>query len=215
MYQPPQFRQEDRDRIHALMRDNPFGLFITCGASGLLANGIPFVFDPSVGEHGVLRGHLARANGQWRDCIGGIEALVVFRGVDHYVRPGWYETKRETGKVVPTWNYAMVQARGKATAFEDADRLRAQVSDVTGMMEAPHPDAWAASDAPEDFLKAQIKGIVGIEIVLTELVGKWKTSGNRPEADRRGVVDGLRGLASDEAGAMAALVAETLPENNA
>ncbi len=215
MYQPPQFRQEDRERIHALMRENPFGLLITSGASGLLANGVPLAFDPSAGELGVLRGHLARANGQWRDCAGGTEALVVFRGVDHYVRPGWYETKRETGKVVPTWNYAMVQARGTATAVEDADWLRAQVSEVTGMMESAHPDAWAASDAPEDFMKAQLKGIVGIEIVLTDLVGKWKTSGNRPEADRRGVVEGLRGLGSDEAETMAALVAETLPENKA
>ena len=215
MYQPPQFRQEDLDRIHALMRDNPFGLLITAGASGLLANGIPFAFDPSAGEHGVLRGHLARANGQWRDCVGGIEALVVFRGVDHYVRPGWYETKRETGKVVPTWNYAVVQARGTATAVEDAAWLRAQVSEVTAMMEEGRSEAWAASDAPEDFMTSQIKGIVGVEIVLTDLVGKWKTSGNRPEADRRGVVEGLRALGSDGAGAMAALVAETLPEAKA
>jgi transcriptional regulator len=214
MYQPPLFRQEDRERIHAVMRAHPFGLLITSGASGLLANGIPFFFDPAIGMHGVLRGHLARANGQWKDCgPEGIDALVVFQGADSYVRPGWYETKRETGKVVPTWNYVMVQARGRARAIEDEAWMRTQITDVTAHMERPRDAPWAPGDAPEDFLRAQIKGIVGIEIMLTDLVGKWKTSQNRTEQDRKGVVEGLAAAEDERARTMASLVAATLPES--
>ena len=159
---------------------------------------------------GTLRCHVAKANGQWKEIGDGLEALVVFQGSDHYIRPNWYETKRETHKVVPTWNYAMVQARGIARAIEDKHWLAQQIRGVTTMMEGGAPEPWSVEDAPEDFIASQIKGIVGIEIALTALDGKWKTSQNRNEADRQGVVAGLSQLGDPAAEQMAALVAGTL-----
>ncbi|MCP8939815.1 FMN-binding negative transcriptional regulator [Alsobacter sp. SYSU M60028] len=208
MYQPPLFRETDRERQHALIRENPFGLFVTAGAGGLIANGIPFVLDADGPGPGVLRGHVARANPQWRDCVGGCPALVVFQGPEHYVTPSWYATKAETGKVVPTWNYAMAQARGTARAIEDPAWLHAQIRALTGQMEGSRAAPWAVDDAPADFLAGQVKGIVGIEIALEALDGKWKVSQNRPEADRAGVVAGLGEIGTDAAAAMAALVAK-------
>ena len=145
---------------------------------------------------------------QWRDCLGGCQALVIFQGPEHYVTPSWYATKRETAKVVPTWNYAMVQARGTATAIEDPAWLHRQIRGLTDMMEARRAEPWAVDDAPADFLASQVKGIVGIEIVLTAIDGKWKASQNRDESDRAGVVEGLSEIGSGEAEAMAALVAK-------
>ncbi len=208
MYQPPHFRETDLARQHALIRQHPFGMLVTDGAGGLMANGIPFLIDPEGSEFGTLRGHLARANMQWRDCLGGCQALVIFQGPEHYVTPSWYATKRETAKVVPTWNYAMVQARGTATAIEDPAWLHRQIRGLTDMMEARRAEPWAVDDAPADFLASQVKGIVGIEIVLTAIDGKWKASQNRNESDRAGVVEGLSEIGSGEAEAMAALVAK-------
>lgn len=208
MYQPPHFRETDRTRQHALIRANPFGLLITAGEGGLTANGIPFVLESAASGQGVLRGHLARANGQWRDCVGGCQAVVVFQGPEHYVTPSWYETKRQTGKVVPTWNYAMVQARGVAHAVEDASWLQAQIRALTDMMEGRRPEPWAVDDAPADFLAGQVKGIVGIEIEIAFLDGKWKASQNRSDADRAGVAEGLAGLGTNAAIEMAELVAK-------
>ena len=210
MYQPPAFKEDDQAAMAALMRACPLGLLITAGAGGVIANAIPFLYDPDMGRHGTLRCHVAKANGQWKEIGDGLEALVVFQGSDHYIRPGWYETKRETHKVVPTWNYAMVQARGIARAIEDKNWLAQQIRAVTTMMEGGAPEPWAVDDAPDDFIASQIKGIVGIEIELTGLNGKWKTSQNRNEADRRGVVEGLQALGDGSADVMAALVAQTL-----
>jgi transcriptional regulator len=210
MYQPPAFKEDDHAAMAALMRACPLGLLITAGASGVMANAIPFLYDPATGPHGALRCHVAKANGQWKEIGDGLEALVVFQGSDHYIRPGWYETKRETHKVVPTWNYAMVQARGLARAIEDKMWLAQQIRAVTTMMEGGAPEPWSVDDAPDDFIASQIKGIVGIEITLTALSGKWKTSQNRNEADRRGVVEGLQALGDGSADMMAALVAQTL-----
>lgn len=206
MYQPPHFRETDAERQHALIRSHPLGMLVTAGASGLLANPIPFFLDVEPGGPAVLRGHLARANGQWRDCLGGCPALVVFQGPEHYVTPSWYETKRETGKVVPTWNYAVVQARGTATAIEDAAWLHRQIRALTDMMEGRRPEPWAVDDAPDDFLAGQVKGIVGLEIVVDALEGKWKVSQNRNEADRGGVAEGLSSIGTQAAAAMADLV---------
>jgi transcriptional regulator len=208
MYQPPHFRETDVDRQYALIRARPFGLLITAGPGGLQANGIPFVLDPAPAPFGMLRGHVAKANPQWRDCLGGCPAIVVFQGPEHYVTPSWYETKKETGKVVPTWNYVMVQARGTARAIEDAAWLHAQVRALTDMMETDRPEPWAVDDAPAPFLESQVKGIVGIEIAIASLDGKWKASQNRPEPDRAGVESGLADIGTAEAQAMAAAVAK-------
>jgi transcriptional regulator len=190
MYEPPLHRQEDRAAIEALMRAHPLGLLVSHGAGGLLANAIPFTRVEDGSAHGLLRAHLARANPQWRD-LDGAEALVVFQGPNAYVTPSWYATKRETGKVVPTWNYVMVQARGTARVVNEADWLRAEVERLTDARERTREHPWAVGDAPEDFIAQQLRAIVGLEITVTDLRGKWKASQNRPAADREGVIAGL------------------------
>ena len=191
MYQPPHFRQDDQSAQHALIRAFPLGLLITCATDGPVANPVPFQLVEDTGEKGVLRCHLARANDQWRSISEGSPALAVFQGADSYITPSWYETKRETGKVVPTWNYATVQVRGPARLVEDADWLLRHVSALTDRHEAGRSEPWAVTDAPEAYVKAQLKGIIGIEIEIATIAGKWKVSQNRPAADSAGVADGL------------------------
>ncbi len=206
MYQPPPFREDRLDAQHGLIRDHPLGLLITHGAAGLFVSPLPFLLDAATSPLGILRGHLARANPQWRD-LGDGEALVVFQGAATYVTPSWYETKRETGKVVPTWNYAMVQVRGRPRVVEDRAWLARQVADLTDVLEGRRAQPWAVTDAPEPYVAGQLKGIVGVEIEIAGIEGKWKVSQNRPEADRAGVVDGLRAQGDETSGAMADLVA--------
>ncbi len=204
MYQPPHFQEEGRAVLAALVRAHPLGLLVTAGPGGLIANPVPFLLYTE-GEQGVLRAHLARANPQWRELEAVEDCLVVFQGPEAYVTPSWYATKRETGRVVPTWNYATVQARGRPRAISDAGWLRRQVDDLTAAREGGRPEPWAVSDAPEPFVAAQLRAIVGVEIVLTEVAGKWKMSQNRAAEDRAGVA---RGLAAEGLAAVAALVAE-------
>lgn len=190
MYQPPHHREDRLDVQHALIQSHPFGLLISSGTEGLLANAIPFLLQPSMGSLGTLECHIARANGQWRD-IDGQQVLVVFQGPQSYVSPSFYETKRETGKVVPTWNYAMVQVRGVARLRSDPEWLGKQIDALTSRHETGRTPSWAVSDAPRTYIECQLRGIVGIEIEIAAIEGKWKVSQNRPEADRRGVADGL------------------------
>ena len=191
MYLPPAFREDRLDVQHQLIRNHPLGLLVTVGADGPIAGPLPFVVDAAAGKLGTLRGHLARGNMQWKESNLDIYALVIFQGPDVYVTPSWYETKKETGKVVPTWNYAMVQVRGKIQVMDDAGWLAAQIAALTDQMEGRRPKPWAVSDAPPDYIQSQIKGIVGLEIEIAEIEGKWKVSQNRPVADRQGVVKGL------------------------
>jgi transcriptional regulator len=191
MYEPPLHRKDSLEAQHALIRSQPLGLLICNGPEGLEANSIPFLIDASASKLGTLRAHMARANKQWRSLREAAEALVVFQGPDRYISPNWYATKRETGKVVPTWNYVMVQARGKPRVIEDAEWLRAQIEELTRTHEGRRPAPWAVSDAPADFIAMQIKAIVGLEIEIAHISGKWKASQNRPAADREGVVAGL------------------------
>ena len=191
MYQPPHFREDDLGTQHALIRAHPLGMLITSGNSGLLANPVPFHLDGEAAEKGVLRLHLARANSQWKDIRDGASVLAVFQGADSYVTPSWYQTKQETGKVVPTWNYAIVQARGPARIVEDAGWLLAQIEAITSQHESSRPMPWSVNDAPDDFISAPLKGIVGVEIEISEIEGKWKVSQNRPVGDREGVASGL------------------------
>ena len=175
-----------------------------------MANPIPFLVDADAGPFGTLRAHLARANGQWAELAesarSGGECLVVFQGPQEYVTPSWYATKREHGKVVPTWNYATVHCWGVPRVVDDPDWLRRQLDDLTLLREGPRPAPWAVEDAPEPFVQSQIKGIIGVEIPIARIEGKWKVSQNRPEADRAGVFEGLRAEQGDTE--MAALVAE-------
>jgi transcriptional regulator len=198
MYQPPHFREDDLGVQHALIRAHPLGMLITAGNAGLLANPVPFHLDAEASQKGTLRLHLARANAQWKDIRDGAAVLAVFQGAESYVTPSWYETKRETGKVVPTWNYAIVQATGPAVVIEDADWLLTQINAITSQHEGGRTKPWAVEDAPNDFIRAQLKGIVGIEIPIGEIEGKWKVSQNRPAADWQGVADGLTEIPGQE-----------------
>jgi transcriptional regulator len=201
MYQPPHHVEDRAEVMHALMRAHPLGLLVSNGPDGPIANPLPFLLDADAAPHGRLRGHLSKANQQWRRISERPQepVLVAFQGVDTYITPSWYATKRETGKVVPTWNYAIVQARGHARIIDDRDWLAGQINELTGTHEAGRTDPWHVADAPEPFIEAQIKGIIGIEIDIVSLVGKWKVSQNRPAADREGVVHGLKAERDDAA----------------
>lgn len=191
MYEPPHFRENDLSVLHDAIERHPLGLLISNGPAGVLADAVPFLLDPAAGPRGTLRCHLARANPQWHALENAEEALVVFQASQAYITPSWYATKRETGKVVPTWNYVMVQARGRPRLIHDPAWLHANVTALTTRHEAGRAEPWAVSDAPESFIAAQLKGIVGLEIEITDLRGKFKQSQNRPEADRDGVAAGL------------------------
>lgn len=191
---------------HALIRAHPFGALVTTGAEGLEATHMPFVLDASASPFGTLRGHISRANHQWQTLDPEQDALVIFQGADAYITPSWYPLKAETGKVVPTWNYAIVHAYGRVRVVEDADWLLKNVSALTDQHEGPREAPWAVSDAPADFIAGMLKGIVGIEIELSRIQGKWKVSQNRGAADRQGVVAGLTAQADDESVQMAGLV---------
>lgn len=191
MYQPPHFREEDLAVKHALIRAHPLGLLISSSDAGPVANPIPFHLDTTSGPNGRLQAHLAKANGQWKDIRDGAPVLVVFQGPQAYITPSWYQTKQETGKVVPTWNYAIVQVRGPARVIDDADWIRAQIEALTHGREDSRAKPWAVGDAPEPFIASQIKGIIGIEIDIAEIDGKWKVSQNRSADDQAGVVAGL------------------------
>ena len=203
MYLPAHHRMDDPAAERALIRVRPFGLLVTNGPGGLMANPAPFLLDETTGPHGTLRAHLARANPQWREADGSREALVVFQDVDAYITPSWYETKRETGKVVPTWNYSAVHVYGKLRAIEDRDWLRKLVGDLTDTHESAREQPWKVSDAPDDYIDVMLRGIVGIEIEIARIEGKAKVSQNRSDADREGVVAGLRAQGDDAALLMA------------
>lgn len=193
MYQPPHFIETRQDVLHGLIRSHPLGLLISNGQDGPVANAIPFLLDIEAGPNCKLRAHLAKANPQWRLLADNPASpvLVVFQGADAYVTPSWYETKRETGKVVPTWNYAIVQVRGMVTVIDDAQWIAQQISDLTLSQEGAREAPWAVTDAPPSYIQSQIKGIIGLEIEIAEISGKWKVSQNRPVADRVGVAEGL------------------------
>jgi transcriptional regulator len=209
MYQPPHFRVEDRAVLLDVIRANPLGLLITSGAGGLMANPIPFVISGEAGQER-LRAHLARPNPQWREIDAGADPLVVFQSIDHYVSPGWYETKRETHKVVPTWNYIIVQIRGPARVDDSAGYLSDQIDQLTREHEGKRETRWSVTDAPADFIAAQMRGIVGVEIEMREISGKFKLSQNRPVSDQQGVHDGLAGEGDPDAEAMRTMIAAHL-----
>jgi transcriptional regulator len=206
MYQPAHFHEDRLEVQHALIRAHPLGILVTGGAATLDANPVPFLLDAEASVLGTLRAHVARANAIWRELERSPEVLVVFQAVDSYVTPSWYESKREHGKVVPIWNYALVQTWGRARTIEDTAWLGAQIRALTSAHEADRAEPWAVEDAPDPFIATQVKAIVGIEIDIARIEGKWKVSQNRPEPDRRGVVEGLRAEASAPAREMAELV---------
>lgn len=211
MYLPTHFAETDPARLHALMHAHPLALLVVVADGQAVADPVPLEYDPGAGPLGTLRGHVARPNPLARR--GGSEVLAVFSGPQAYVSPGFYASKREHGKVVPTWNYAVVQARGTLHTVDDAPWLRALVGRLTHRHEAPRPAPWAVDDAPTDYVAQMLRAIVGIEIPLAALAGKFKLSQNRSAADREGV---LQGLATGDAPAHAAAAlmkpATTSPE---
>jgi transcriptional regulator len=190
MYLPAHFVQSDRGALHALVREHPLAALVTDGPEGLTADPVPLELDAADGEHGTLLGHVARANPLWR-VAAGRPVLAIFSGPQAYVSPSWYASKAATHKVVPTWNYTVVHAHGVLEAVDDAPWLRALVGRLTDRHEAGRAAPWAVADAPADYVQQMLRAIVGIRIPIARLVGKWKVSQNRSEADRLGVAAGL------------------------
>ena len=198
MNTPLPFRETRAEPIHELIRDHPLGLLVT---PGLTASHVPFLLYADVGPSGTLRAHLARSNPQWRELSEASECLVVFRGAEGYVTPSWYSTKAETGKAVPTWNYAAVHVWGRPTVTEDYDWLRGQVEDLAKHQERARPEPWSLDEAPADYIDAMMRGIVGIEIAILRTEGIRKMSQNKTEKDRVGVIRGLRSVTDPHANA--------------
>ena len=199
MYLPPSFREDRIDELHALIRERPLGVLVANGPGGLEATPLPFVLDEAAGSRGTLRAHLTRANPILAALAEGAECLVIFNGLDGYVTPDWYPSKRETGKAVPTWNYAAVHAWGKPRVVDDGGWLRRHLDALTTRHEGQRDAPWTIAEAPPDYVAAQIAAIVGIEIEIIRLEGKWKMSQNRNPADRDGVIAGLRDPADPHA----------------
>jgi len=206
MYCPSHFEETRLDILHALMRARPLATLVTLGPAGLDAIPVPMLIDASAGSFGHLHGHVARANPLWRAIGDGVEALAIFHGPQGYVTPGWYPGKAETGKAVPTWNYVVVQARGRLRAIDDAIWLRAQVEALTAQQEAAFPHPWQVADAPADYIEKMLGAIVGIELEIAHLAGKWKVSQNQPPNNRAGVAKGLRTRGAPDDAELAALV---------
>lgn len=204
MYLPRHFEEIRVDVLHGLIRAHPLGALVTTSANGLEANHVPFEIDPDPAPFGTLRAHVARANPVWREGAG--SALVIFQGPERYVTPSWYRSKQEDGKVVPTWNYAVVHAHGVLRAIDDAAWLRAFVTRLTDRHEGRRAAPWKVTDAPADYVDKLLTAIVGIELPVARLIGKWKVSQNRPAPDRAGVIAGLAADGDDAARAMAAAV---------
>lgn len=207
VYLPAHFEESRTEVLHRLIADHPLGAIVTLGPDGLAANHIPFLLDADAGPRGTLIGHVARKNDLWRARDSQVEALVIFQGASSYISPNWYATKLATHEVVPTYNYVVVHAHGPLLVHEDPKWLRGVVGKLTKSMEASQERPWKMADAPADFTNAQLGQIVGIEIPISRLIGKWKTSQNRPVEDRIGAAAGLRTTGNPVDAEMAELVA--------
>lgn len=206
MYIPTQFNEERTEVLHDLIRTHPFTTLVTLSSVGINANHIPLHLIQESGQYGTLQGHVARANPLWRDLVNNVEVLAIFQGPNGYITPSWYPTKQEHGKVVPTWNYVAVHAYGTLRIIDDVSWLRTHLDTSTIHNEAAFSDQWHVSDAPHDYIEKLIGAIVGIEIVITKLTGKWKVSQNQPSINQVGVIKGLQSLGNSEAEKLAVLV---------
>lgn len=206
MYIPKHFAEPSVEVMQNLIHDHPLATLVTLSPGGLDANHIPFVLSQSPAPFGTLQGHVSRANSVWKDVEQATESLAVFHGPNAYISPSWYATKKETGKVVPTWNYVVVHAHGFLRVIDDPAWLRTHLDALTAHNEAGLAQPWTVSDAPPDFIESRIGGIVGIEMVITRLFGKWKVSQNQPPQNQAGVAEGLQKSGQPDALAMAAMV---------
>jgi len=210
MYLPKSFEPPDIGTLQQFVRAHPFGVLVAMTRGGLEGNHIPFLIDVEPEPYGTLRGHVARANPIWQEVQLWTDALVIFQGPDSFISPSWYPSKLETAAVVPTWNYVVVHAHGHLRVIQDPHWLRAHVEELTNRHEQDREAPWAVTDAPADYIQKMVGAIVGLEIPITRLTGKWKLGQNRTERDRAGVVDGLIGEGTESAEALAALVRGTL-----
>jgi len=206
MYIPRANEEKRIPVLHELIGSHPFASLITMGSGGLFASHIPMVLEQDGSEFGVLKGHISRANTQWKTFDPAVEALAIFAGDQQYISASWYPGKDEDGKEVPTWNYVVVHAYGPLLLHEDPAWLLAHLESLTNIHEAASEQPWKVSDAPPDYIQSQIKGIIGLEIPIRRLEGKWKTSQNRNERDRQAVSEGLAKQNTPESLAMKALV---------
>jgi transcriptional regulator len=191
LYNPRWFKEDNVEALQDEVNRLSFGTIITLTKSGMVASHVPMLVDRSRGELGTLFGHVARGNAQWRDSSPGGQGLAVFLGPDAYISPSWYKTKKETGEVVPTWNYVAIHVRGPVSFFEETERIRGIVTKLTGHHEADSKKPWEVTDAPADYIDGELKQIVGFEMPIAKIEGKWKMSQNRPKSDREGVVTNL------------------------
>jgi transcriptional regulator len=200
MYLPRHFEEQRPEALHDLIAKHPLGMLVTHGSEGLDANHVPFELDAGEGVHGVLRAHVARNNPLWQSVANGDEVLVVFRAHDAYISPNWYPSKHEAHKQVPTWNYRVVHAHGHITVRDDERYVRGLVARLTRQHEAGQPSPWKMGDAPQDYIDAMLKSIVGLEITVARLVGKFKLSQNREARDRVSAAQALIGQGDSELG---------------
>jgi len=206
MYIPRSNEEKRVPVIHELMRTHPLASLVTMTPSGLFASHIPMVLEEDGSAFGVLRGHISRANAQWREPSTSVDALAIFSGPQHYISASWYPGIKEEGEEVPTWNYAVVHACGPLHVVQDADWLLRHVERLTDIHEAGSPVPWKVSDAPAEFIQSQLRGIVGLELSITRLEGKWKASQNRTERDKDAVLAGLEEVGTPESLAMKRLI---------
>jgi transcriptional regulator len=199
MYVPKHFGEQRIGILHEFIRSHSFGMLVSATSGGLDAVHTPFDIDPEPAPFGTLRGHVAHANPIWKQCASGVDALVVFQGPNAYITPSWYAAKKETGKVVPTWNYVAVHARGPLRVIHDRVWLRGVVEKLTDRHEATRPQPWKLSDAPPDFIEQMLSAIVGVEVPIVSLTGSWKLSQNRSAVDQHCVAQGLRAEGSASA----------------
>lgn len=211
MYVPKYHEESDISVLHALIRAQPLGTWVTHGDAELLANHIPFLVDPNRGAQGTFIGHVARANPAWQSFSRTIDSVVAFQGPQTYITPSWYPSKHAHGKAVPTWNYAVVHVHGMPRVVEDRDWLLQHVNQLTDVHEADQALPWKVSDAPQEFTDKLLQAIVGIEIPIARIVGKWKVSQNRPASDKLGVVAGLMARDDARSNEMASLVSRHVP----
>ena len=210
MYVPKCFAESRVEILHDLMMAHPFATLVTVVNNGLEITHIPFVIDITRQPFGKLKGHVARSNPVWRDLNDLAESVVVFQGPQSYISPSWYPSKQDHGKVVPTWNYAVVHAHGIPKAIHDTGWLCRHLTELTSLHESTEAEPWELTDTPRAYLDKMMGAIVGIEIPITKLTGKWKVSQNRPHTDKLGVIKGLSNRRDEQSAAMAALVRSTI-----
>ena len=209
MYRPRLYREDRTDVLWDFIDARGFASLVTLGEGGLHASHLPLLLERDAGPMGTLAGHMARPNPQWRDIPGTVEALAIFEGCDHYISPGWYPSKARDGRVVPTWNYMAVHAYGRLERVDDPAALHAHVAALSDRHEAGRGQPWSVDDAPDDYVAAQLRGIVGFRMTITRLEGAWKLGQNRRPEDRAGAIEGLKADGGEAARTVAQRMSDT------